>query len=333
VAVADELNFTRAAERLHLSQQALSAQIRQLEERVGSRLVDRDTRRVELTAAGDALCEESRALLAAADNAVSAARAAGERSRLTAGVRAAATLRIARAALELFRERHPEVEMTLSFGGFIDPSAGLRGGDVDVGIIAGPFDTTGLELRPLFSSPRGAVRAADHPLAQRSDVSFAELLAEPSVDRPSVDPIFRDFWLANAHRGGIPPRFAATTTSMDGMLEAIRAGLAIEFTLEAVVRELGPGSGLTYIRVPELEPAEFRVGRRVGDERPQVLAFIETALAALRVLALTRLRTRPGRRRARRRARAACCVARRGRRARRSCPGARRRRSRARARR
>jgi DNA-binding transcriptional LysR family regulator len=278
--VADELNFTRAAERLHLTQQALSAQIRQLEERVGGRLVDRDTRSVALTAAGEALCEQARPLLAAAENAVSAARAAGERSGLTVGVRAAASLRICRAAFELFRERHPEIEMTLSFGGFTDASAGLRDGGVDVAIIAGPFGETGLELRTLFTSPRGAVLAADHPLAQRPDVSFAELLAEPVVDLPAVDPLFRDFWFVNAHRGGIPPRIAARAESMDGMIEAVRAGLAVEFTLEAVVRELGAASGLVYRPVPELEPAEFRVGRRIGDERPQVLAFIEAAVDA-----------------------------------------------------
>lgn len=280
VAVAEELNFTRAAERLHLSQQALSAQIQQLEQRVGSRLVDRDTRRVELTPAGEALCGQARPLLAAAESAVSAARGAGDRAKLVVGFRAAASVRIAGAALDLFRERHPEVEMRFSFGGFLDTSAGLRDGKVDVAIIAGPFESSGLDLRTMFSSPRGAVLAADHPLASQPDVSFEDLLAQPIVDIPTTDPIFRDFWFASAHRGGIPPRFAATAQSMDGMIEAIRAGLAVEFTLQEVVRQLGSASGLVYRRVPELESAEFRVGRRVGDARPEVLAFLEAAVDA-----------------------------------------------------
>src|ERR1700736_6057023 len=75
--VAEELNFTRAAERLHLTQQALSGQIRQLEDRVGRRLVDRDSRHVALTAAGKTLSEQARPLLADAQHAVAAARAAG----------------------------------------------------------------------------------------------------------------------------------------------------------------------------------------------------------------------------------------------------------------
>src|SRR5437763_14566211 len=76
LAVAEELNFTRAADRLHLTQQALSGQIRQLEERVGTRLVDRDSRHVALTQAGNALCQQARPLLAGAEQAVAAARAA-----------------------------------------------------------------------------------------------------------------------------------------------------------------------------------------------------------------------------------------------------------------
>lgn len=76
IAVADELNFTRAAERLFIAQQALSAQIRQLEERVGAQLFERSTRKVELTPAGHALYEQAGPLLAGAEAAVAAARSA-----------------------------------------------------------------------------------------------------------------------------------------------------------------------------------------------------------------------------------------------------------------
>ena len=90
LALAEELNFTRAAERLHLTQQALSGQIRQLEERVGAQLVERDSRRVQLTRAGSTLCEHARPLLAGAEHAVLATRAAGnEAARLTVGLRRA----------------------------------------------------------------------------------------------------------------------------------------------------------------------------------------------------------------------------------------------------
>ena len=90
VALADELNFTRAAARLHLAQQALSAQIQQCEERIGARLFDRTTRSVRLTAAGRALMERAPAVLADLDEAVEAARRAarGETGQLTVGIAA-----------------------------------------------------------------------------------------------------------------------------------------------------------------------------------------------------------------------------------------------------
>src|SRR5205807_335640 len=95
LAVADELNFTRAAQRLHLTQQALSGQIRQLEERVGARLVERDSHHVALTRAGEKLCEQARPLLVRAEHAVAAARAASdEGARLTVGYIAPLTRRL-----------------------------------------------------------------------------------------------------------------------------------------------------------------------------------------------------------------------------------------------
>src|SRR5947209_7679778 len=122
LAVAEELNFTRAAQRLHLTQQALSGQIRQLEDRVGTRLVERDTRRVALTAAGRTLCEQAAPLLAGAQQAVAAARAAGaESSPLSIGYVAPLTRRLVAPGVRDFAATHPEVEMTIHFAGFLDP--------------------------------------------------------------------------------------------------------------------------------------------------------------------------------------------------------------------
>ena len=139
VAVAEELNFTRAAERLHLAQQALSTQIRQLEERVGERLLERTTRKVELTPAGEAMLEHARTVLGGADRAVAAARAAGGDGplRLTIGFLVPADHEPMRAALDLFAERRPDVEVLIHFGEVVDPSVGLRDGLADVAVVVG----------------------------------------------------------------------------------------------------------------------------------------------------------------------------------------------------
>lgn len=133
--LSEELNFTRAAERLHLTQQALSGQIRQLEERVGARLVERDTHRVALTGAGKTLCAQARPLLQTAAQAISATRAAGsETSRLTIGYIAPLTRRIVAPAIERYTNRE---------------------GAADVAFLYGEFEHDGVDLHHLFSEPRG----------------------------------------------------------------------------------------------------------------------------------------------------------------------------------
>jgi DNA-binding transcriptional LysR family regulator len=281
VVLADELNFTRAAERLHITQQALSTQIRQLELRVGTQLVERDSRSVAMTPAGSELCVQARPLLAGAEKAVQTARTmGGDQSRLTVGFRAAPVRRLVGSAFELFSERHPDVELLVHFGDFLDPSAGLRDGEVDVAIVAGPFEDSGLELFPLFSEPRGAILPRDHPLAARDRLTPDEFLAEPLINIPNRDEVWRNYWFAADQRDGSPPRFTATANSLDGMYEAIRAGLGVATGIESVIASLGADSGLVFRPVEGLDPLEFRVGRRTGDDRPEVVGFIDAACQA-----------------------------------------------------
>lgn len=149
LALADELNFTRAAERLHLTQQALSGQIRQLEARVGTQLVERDSRRVQLTRAGETLLGHARPLLAGTEHAILATRAAGtEGARLTVGYPAPLTRRLVAPAFERFHATQPAVELTIHFAGFLDPLGGLRDGPADVAFLYGEFEHEGIELRP-----------------------------------------------------------------------------------------------------------------------------------------------------------------------------------------
>jgi DNA-binding transcriptional LysR family regulator len=277
IAVADELNFTRAAERLHLTQQALSGQIRQLEERVGTKLVDRDTRRVELTAAGVSLYQQARPLLDA-QQAIATARAAGDQpARLTVGYIAALTHRMIGSTMRAFQDLHPEVEVAIHFGSFLDPSGGLRDDSADVAIVYGEFDQTGLELQFLFSLPRGCAIAADHPLAAREELTIDEFIAEPIVDVPMDDPICWAFWRADRHRHGIPARVGATVRALDGLIEAVGAGLGVTGTVELAVDALGSSAGVVFRPIPDLGPLDFYAARRTGDQRPQVLAFIDVA--------------------------------------------------------
>ena len=281
LAIAEELNFTRAAQRLHLTQQALSGQIRQLEERVGARLVERNPRRVQLTRAGRTLCEHARPLLAGADDAVLATRAAGqEAARLTVGYVAPFTRRLVAPAFQQFCATQPEVEVTIHFAGFLDPLGGLHDGPADVAILYGEFEHEGIELRPLFSEPRGIALAADHPLASRPAITIDDFVREPLVEVPVRDRIWSDFWSAASHRNGTPPQIGASVTTLDGLMEAIGAGLGVATTVAPAIDMLGAAAGVVFRPLPELSPLEFWVARREHDDRRHVMAFFDAATAA-----------------------------------------------------
>jgi DNA-binding transcriptional LysR family regulator len=282
LAIAEELNFTRAAQRLHVTQQALSGQIRQLEERVGARLVERDSRRVQLTEAGRTLCDHARPLLAGAEHAVLATRAAGEQAaRLTVGYVAPFTRRLVAPAFQRFSAEHPEVEVTIHFAGFLDALGGLRDGPADTAILYGKFEHQGIELQPLFSEPRGVAIAADHPLAGRRSVTIEEFVREPLVEVPVRDRIWSDFWTGSEHRNGTPPHIGATVTTLDGLMEAIGAGLGVATTVAPAIEMLGASAGVIFRPVHELSPLQFWVARRENDERFQVTAFINATIAEL----------------------------------------------------
>jgi len=283
LALAEELNFTRAAERLHLTQQALSGQIRQLEDRVGVRLVERDSRRVELTRAGQTLCDHARSLLAGAEHAVVATRAAGgEAVRLRVGYVAPFTRRLVAPAFQRFYAAQPGVEVTIHFAGFLDPLGGLRDGPADVAILYGEFEHEGIELRPLFSEPRGVAMAADHPLAAHPVITIEDFIQEPLVEVPVRDQVWSDFWTAAGHRNGTPPRIGASVTTLDGLMEAIGAGLGVATTVAPAIEMLGAGAHVVFRPLPDLSPLVFWAARRERDDRDHIVAFLEAATATLR---------------------------------------------------
>ena len=142
VAVAEELNFTRAAARLRTAQPSLSQQIRRLEREVGVQLLERTNRRVQLTAAGRAFLREARELLNHADRAVQAAvRAdAGQMGTLSVGVMPAAEIQILPRILPAVASRLPDVKLSLHSVPFADALAGLRNQSLDVSFLWAPVE-------------------------------------------------------------------------------------------------------------------------------------------------------------------------------------------------
>lgn len=275
-AVADELSFTRAAERLHLSQPALSKQIRGLETTLRAQLLRRDRRQVELTEAGKALYAAARGLLAQWDEAAAAVAdaAAAEAKVLRVGTLTSIGRALFPAVLEEFGKRQPGWQVELRSFGWGDPTAGLAGQEADAAFVWLPAGAAGIETEVLATEPRLVAVSSRHPLAGRAKVAFDEITEEPFAALPASAGSARDFWLAVGNRAGRPPRIAAEVSSADEIFELVTSGTAITLLAEGNAAVYAR-PGITCIPVTGLEPARLAIAWRRGDRRTCVRDFIQ----------------------------------------------------------
>ena len=281
IVLAEELNFTRAAARLNMVQQALSAQMRQLEDELGATLLIRTTRKVELTPAGRALLEHAPSALRTVQSAFDHVResASGETGALTLGLLATASLDFTPRVLRAFAEEKPKVSVSIRNVAFDDPSGGVRSRQTDVALVWRPFDESGLECEPLFTDERVAVLPIDHPLAAAKTVDAARLAAEPFVWVDDMDDIARGFWTLGEMRGGRPPRVGATITGFEDLFAAVRAGRAVAACPRSIASKL-PWPDLATRQVRGLAPAIVAACWRADDRSPLITAFVECARRA-----------------------------------------------------
>ena len=181
-AVAEELNFRKAAERLRVAQPALSSQIQDLEHELGARLLDRDTGGVRLTDAGAVFLEEVRQILAHAERAARGAHEAaqGRRGRLTVGYFAPIFMGLMPGSLKVFREKFPEVDVVLVEMPIADQLAALEAGSIHIGftVARGAPLPPKLQHVAVARSPIRVVMGRGHRLARTARISLAQLAAE-----------------------------------------------------------------------------------------------------------------------------------------------------------
>jgi DNA-binding transcriptional LysR family regulator len=276
VTVAEELNFTRAAQRLHVVQQSLSTAIAQLETALGIRLFERTTRSVNLTNAGAAWLPYAREALASMNRAAGAAEdlAAGRSGRLRVGLASTGALPFMPSLLRGFRERYPQADVDAKHFDFQDPCGGLRDRQSDVAIVRPPFLDTGLSVFALGDEPRYVVLASDHPLATQDAVEFADLVDEPWMD-VETDPVWCDFWQVMERRAG-PPVIGAICRTLDDLFEAARSGTATGLVPESIaVTQSWPN--LAFVAVSDIAPSTVAVAWRTDEANPLVSNFVALA--------------------------------------------------------
>ncbi|MDN3026980.1 LysR family transcriptional regulator [Streptomyces sp. S.PB5] len=176
VAVAEELNFARAAQRLAISPPPLSRAIRQLERELGVTLLERTTHSVRLTPAGSVLLDEARGALDALQAAGRRAqRAAATDPKLVLAVKADGDGGLLEPILARYATEPDALPVVVRLSGWLEQPRLLRQGEADAALVYEPYDRTGLDAEILAAEPRVAALAADHPLAAREHLSLADL--------------------------------------------------------------------------------------------------------------------------------------------------------------
>jgi DNA-binding transcriptional LysR family regulator len=279
VVLAEELHFARAAQRLFLTQSALSQTLKQLEAETGLRLVDRTTRRVALTAEGEAFREDAMRVLTEFNGLLERAQetAAGRRGRLRVGFTIGAAVDLVPRVRRAFAQRFPDVELLLNEFDFSEPEAGLGDGRSDVAIVRPPIEVEGVELMTLATEPRVACLPDSHRLADRDEVSIYEILDEPIIGAPGAG-AWRDYWLACEYRNGAPPPVVAEVATFETELQAVASGLGISITAEAASRFYAR-PGLCFPRIADISPCEVALALPPSPT-PAALAFAEVAVSA-----------------------------------------------------
>lgn len=280
IAVAEELHFGRAAERLGISQPPLSQQIQALEEEIGARLFERTNRRVELTDAGRLFLDESRQVLAQADKAVLLARRAhlGELGELKIGFTSSAPFTSTiPSSIHAFRKAYPDVHLDLQEMSSRQVLKALLEESLQVGVIRPLALPDAVHWVELFREPLVAVLRADHPLAAGSEdgLAIAALAEEPFVFFPrSYGTGLYDQVIALTRQAGFSPRIAQEASEAMTIIGLVSAGLGVSILPASFRRTRVDGVVYRTLSDPEATTAVWLV-RRQNEGSPLALSFID----------------------------------------------------------
>ncbi len=237
IVVARELNFSRAARELHLSQPALSAQIKALEDDLGTLLLERNKRMVRLTRAGESFLADAKVLM---DDAAEAAKrasrfASGEAGHLRLAFVASATADLVPTIVLAFRTRYPHVTLELKNLPTVSQVEALEAHTLDVGFVRLPLTAPTLSVTPLSSEPFALVISKNHTLAREKNLTVAQLAGEPFVAYGQRwAPEFYQTWTGICRTAGFTPVVVQETAEMDTAVALVAAGMGVAILPEGV---------------------------------------------------------------------------------------------------
>lgn len=279
VAVAEELHFRRAAQRLHMTQPPLSRQIQLLEHQLGTRLLLRSNRSVRLTAAGQELLRQAYGLLGMAESLGWQVRRVGlgEAGRIVIGFTAAASYGYLPLALARWSEALPGVDLQLREMVSAVQWEGLAAGRVDIGLLRPLRHREGYRSRVVIREPLVAALPKDHPLADQGSLSLSDFHRRPFIMySPDEARYFHELIVRLFHSRGIEPNYSQYIAQIHSMLALVRGGLGLALVPQSAT---GIGfEGLLYREVEELRadsPVELHMLWKQGNGNPALQRLLD----------------------------------------------------------
>lgn len=279
LALAQELNYRRTAERLNLDQSALTRRIQKLEQGLGFRLLDRTTREVSLTQAGQRFFEDNSHLMRAYDDAVQAARriSEGKAGLLRVAYMAFAATELMPTAMARFRQMHPHIDVKLQYIRTQGQKIALANGEIDIGYMIGPFDHPDFQTLQLSSEPLYVVTPRNHALLLRPRITPADL-ADQSLILGDMREWEEYRWRLNDlfSSEGIALRVTLEASNTLALLGLVAAGLGVTIYPESLIGFLGRSVEVRPIMHPAFRSRTILAWRRLN-RSTQVQAFVQVA--------------------------------------------------------
>lgn len=277
VVVAEERHFHAAAERLHITQPALSRTIRWLEDAVGTPLLTRTTRRVQLTEAGRVFLHECNLALCHIDRALEAARSAaqGRLGYLRIAYMDFAMNSLMPGIIDRFRREYPSIKLDMVYMPSSEQEAAILESTVDIGFLIGPFVAKGVSHILLNKEKMVVLLPTQHPLTKKKSIALKDLATERFVLGSATSwAKFRTHFFSIFHHAGISPIIAQEASSSDGIFGLVAANIGIAIYSECVRNIRREGLVIRPLS-DKIPPLETIVCWRSDDSTPTKQTFVE----------------------------------------------------------
>ena len=279
IAVAEELHFSRAAQRLCISQPPLSQQIRDLEDELGVKLFERTKRQVHLTEAGKVFLERSYGVLAQLEQAIAVTQqiGRGEVGRLAIGFVDTAMYTVLPEILKVFRAQFPAVELRLHELTTAQQIQALHHKQVDIGIVRSAISEPGLSVECFLPESLVLALPQNHPFSAQTKVSLSTLASESFILFPAnMGPVFYEQIMNMCQQAGFRPKVAQEAVQMQTIVGLVAAGLGVAIVPASL--QNFPRSGVIYRPLQEQTPKTgLYLAWRQHDASPVLRAFLGLA--------------------------------------------------------